>query len=162
MLKKTIKYTDYNGVEREDDFYFHLSKAELADWLTTSGNYTYDQVIGKLVKNENMKEVMQAFKDLIYLSYGEKSLDGKRFIKTPEVKANLIESEAYSELYMELLKDPKKAADFFTGIIPSDISKDVAEMMKDPNNLPDDLKNYASLVNGSEQEQTNVVPISNT
>ena len=111
MLCKKIKYTDYNGVEREEEFYFNLSKAEVMKWLTTNGAYTIDSVLKKMIETENVKDMVGEFEFLIQTAYGEKSLDGKRFIKSPEVKANFIESEAYSVLFMELVGDAQKAAE---------------------------------------------------
>ena len=131
MLCKKIKYTDYNGVEREEEFWFHLSKAEIMKWLTTNGAYTIDAVLKKMIETENVKDMVGEFEFLIQTAYGEKSMDGKRFIKSPEVKANFIESEAYSVLFMELVGDAKKAADFFNGIIPSDLAAEVDKIMKE-------------------------------
>lgn len=142
MLKKTITYEDYDGNSRTEDFYFNLNKAEIIDWLTVSGGYTLDKLMEKLIKTENVKEVMEIFKDLIYRAYGEKSLDGRRFIKSKEIKDNFVETEAYSVLYMELIGDPKAAADFFNGIMPKDMAEDVQKIMADPNELPSDIRKY--------------------
>lgn len=142
MLKKTITYEDYDGNTRTEDFFFNLSNAEIVDWLTTTGGYTLDKVMEKLIKTENSKDIMDIFKDLIYRSYGEKSLDGRRFIKSKEVKDNFIETEAFSVLYMELIGDAKKAAEFFNGIIPKDLAKEINELMSNPDNLPEDMRNY--------------------
>lgn len=157
MLKKTITFEDYEGNERTEDFYFNLSKAEVVDFLTTSGGYTIDKLIEKLIKTENARDIMQIFKDLIYISYGEKSLDGRRFLKSKEVKDNFIETEAYSVLYMELISDAKKAADFLNGIIPKDLASEVTKYMSDPNNLPPALKDYAPDLNAD--SKSNIMPI---
>ena len=101
MLKKTITYTDYEGVERTEDFYFNLNKAEVIKWLTTSGGYTIDKLLQRLVKEDNAKQVMVIFEDLIKMSYGEKSLDGKRFVKNDELWEAFSQTEAYSELFIE-------------------------------------------------------------
>lgn len=155
MLKKTIKYTDYDGNERNEDFYFNLSKAEVTDWLTTSGGYTLDKVMDRLVRSENTKEIMEIFKDLIYRAYGEKSLDGRRFMKNKEIKDNFVETEAYSELYMELVGDPKKASDFIKGILPNDWSQDINSAMMNVDNMPDYAKPYIEQY----AAQNNVTPI---
>ena len=131
MLCKKIKYIDYNGVEREEEFYFNLSKAEIMKWLTTNGAYTIDTVINKMIETENVRDMVGEFEFLIQTAYGEKSMDGKRFIKSPEVKANFIESEAYSVLFMELVGDAKKASDFFNAIIPADLAAEVDKIMKE-------------------------------
>lgn len=161
MLVKKITYTDFNGVERTEDFYFNLTKAEVVEWLTTSGNYTLDKVMEKLVRSEKVKDVMLIFKDLIYRAYGEKSMDGKRFIKNEEIKNEFMESEAYSVLFMEVVSDAKKAAEFLNGIVPADLGKAVDEMMQNPENLPPELRDYAVAVNNgpSQTEQNNVVPM---
>lgn len=161
MLKKTISYEDYDGNQRTEDFYFNLSKAEIVDWLTTSGGYTLDKVMEKLIKTENAKEIMDIFKDLVYRAYGEKSLDGRRFIKSKEVKDNFIETEAYSVLYMELVGNAKAAAEFFNGIIPKDMAKEVTELMKNPDSLPPELKDYAVAVSDNKPDvPNNITPIS--
>lgn len=141
MLKKTITYPDYNGQVRTEDFYFNLNKAEIIEWLTTTGDYTIDEVLTQMSKKMNARGIMEAFRDLIYRAYGEKSLDGRRFIKTPEVKANFMETEAYSVLFTELVTDAKKAAEFFNAIIPTDLGKEVDKIMAaHPNATPEELR----------------------
>lgn len=143
MLRKTITYTDYNGETRTEDFYFNLNKAEIIDWLTTSGNYTLDVVVDHLVKTRNTKEIVNIFKDLIYRSYGEKSLDGRRFIKSTEVKDGFIETEAYSVLFTELITDSSKAAEFFNAIIPADLAEEVEKAMaENPDGIPAEIRDY--------------------
>lgn len=161
MLVKKITYTDFNDVERTEDFYFNLTNAEVTEWLTTSGNYTLDKVMAQLVRAEKVKDIMNLFKDIIYRAYGEKSLDGKRFIKSKEVKDSFMESEAYSVLFMELISDPKKAAEFLNAIVPADLGKASAELLSNPDNLPDELKEYASSIKeiNKSDSQNNITPI---
>lgn len=122
MLKKTIKYTDYDGVEREEDFYFNLSKAELMEMQTkTVGGL--DAFIKKIVSTKDVPSIMEMFKDLILRCYGEKSADGKRFIKSEQLSKDFSETEAYSELFMELATDSKSAAEFVNGVIPASLRK---------------------------------------
>lgn len=121
MLKKTIKYTDYEGVEREEDFYFNLNKAEVMEMqLSTDGTLT--RLIEKIIAEKNVPKLVEIFKDLILKSYGEKSLDGKRFIKNKELTEEFTQTEAYSNLFMELSTDADAAAAFVNGIIPSDLA----------------------------------------
>lgn len=157
MLIKKIKYTDFNGVEREEEFYFNMSKADVIKWMTTNGNYTLDAVLMKLVRTENVRDLIGEIDYLITESYGEKSLDGKRFMKTPEIKASFVESNAYSELFMEIASDAKKAAEFFNGILPDDLANSIQEALRsNPDDLPDVVKDY---VKANEQAPANVVPI---
>lgn len=145
MLKKTITFTDYNGQTRTEDHYFNLNKAEVIEWLTTTGDYTIDEVLTQMSKKMNARGIMETFRDLIYRAYGEKSLDGRRFIKTPEVKANFMETEAYSVLFTELVTDAKAAADFFNAIIPPDLGKEVEKIMNaHPNATPEELRQIAA------------------
>ena len=126
MLKKTIEFTDYNGEKRKEDFYFNLSKAELMEMeLGTSGGFA--EMLQKLVDTQDIPEIMKIFKKVIMKAYGVKSPDGKRFIKSDELSKEFTETEAYSELFMELLSDADAAAAFVNGIIPADAAKQLAE-----------------------------------
>ena len=122
MLKKTIKYTDYNGVERTEDFWFNLSKAEIMEMeLSTTGGLA--ELIQKIVKEQDAPAIIKIFKDLILKAYGEKSPDGKRFIKSDEIALAFSQTEAYSNLFMELATDADAAAKFVNGIIPADAAE---------------------------------------
>lgn len=118
MLKKTIAYTDYEGVERKEDFYFNLSKAEITEMeLGVTGGMS--QMLQRIVNEKDNKKIVETFKEIILKSYGEKSPDGKRFIKSPELSKAFSETEAYVELYMELMGNEDAAARFINGIIPN-------------------------------------------
>lgn len=120
MLKKAITYTDYNGVERKEDFYFNLSKAEVMEMeLGTEGGLS--DMIQKIVAAQDIPSIAKIFKDLILKAYGEKSADGKRFIKNPELSEAFSQTEAYSELFMGLATNPEEAAAFVNGIMPGNI-----------------------------------------
>lgn len=121
MLKKTIKYTDYNGVERTEDFYFNLSKAEVTEMeMSTTGGLA--EMINRVVAAQDTPSIIKIFKDLILKAYGEKSADGRRFIKTPEIAEAFSQTEAYSILFMELATDADAASKFVNGITPVDLS----------------------------------------
>lgn len=118
MLKKTITYTDYDGVERTEDFYFNLSKAEIAEMeLSTAGGL--DKTINRIVAEQDGKRIIALFKDLVLKSYGKKSDDGRRFIKSQELRDEFSQTEAYSDLFMELATDADAAAAFVNGIVPN-------------------------------------------
>jgi hypothetical protein len=118
MLKKTIPYVDYNGVEREEDFYFNLTKAEIMEMeLSTTGGLS--EMITKIVAAKDAPAIIKVFKELILKAYGEKSADGKRFIKSAELSDAFAQTEAYSILFMELSTDADAAAKFVNGIVPA-------------------------------------------
>lgn len=120
MLKKTIKYTDFNGTEREEDFYFNLSKAEIMEMeMSTAGGFA--EMLQNIVKAQDGPTIMKVFKDIILKAYGVKSPDGKRFIKSEELSTEFSQTEAYSVLFMELATDADAAGAFINGIIPADI-----------------------------------------
>lgn len=122
MLKKTITYTDYNGVERTEDHYFNLSKAEILEMeLTTTGGLA--ETIQRIVSAKDTPAIVKIFKDLILKAYGMKSPDGKRFMKSDEISKEFAQTEAYSQLFMELATDADAAAAFVNGIIPNDVAK---------------------------------------
>lgn len=120
MLKKTITYKDYNDVERKEDFYFNLSKAEIMEMeLGTEGGLA--EMIQKIIDTKDIPQIVSLFKRLVLEAYGEKSADGKRFIKNQELRDGFAQTEAYSELFMELATDADAAAAFVNGIVPKDI-----------------------------------------
>lgn len=122
MLKKTVTYTDYNGSERTEDFYFNLTKAEIMEMeLTTVGGLS--AMIEKIVAAKDGPTIIKTFKDLVLKAYGEKSADGRRFIKSPEIAEAFAQTEAYSQIFMELATDDEAAAKFVNGIIPEIESK---------------------------------------
>lgn len=127
MLKKTITYTDYNGTERKEDFYFNLSKAEVMEMeMSTSGGLA--QMINKIIEAQDSPAIIKIFKDLILKAYGEKSPDGKRFIKSHELSEAFAQTEAYSNLFMELATDADAAAKFVNGITPVEIPADQVQL----------------------------------
>lgn len=130
MYRKNITYTDFNGVERSEDFYFNLTEAEVVEWMTTNSDYTLDKVLEDLTKKRDIKSLLESVKDLIYRAYGEISLDGRRFVKNPEVKANFMETNAYSQLFLEIATDAKAAAEFFNNTLPKDLAEKVDQITK--------------------------------
>lgn len=121
MLKKTVTYEDYNGTERTEDFYFNLNKAEITEMeLGTTGGLS--EMIKKVVATQDAPAIIKIFKDLVLKAYGEKSADGRRFIKiAPDghrLADDFAQTEAYSQIFMELAFDADAAAKFVNGIVP--------------------------------------------
>jgi len=115
MLKKKITYVDYDGNERIEDHYFNLNKAELTKMrLSYAGGL--EKTLEKIAAEQDTKRMYEHFEDLILRSYGQKSLDGKQFIKSPELSLAFQQTEAYSELVIELLSDADAAAAFVNSI----------------------------------------------
>lgn len=128
MLKKTIKYTDFDGNERSDECYFNLSKSELTE-MEMSENGGFDKYIEKIVETKDTKKIYQMFKEIVLMSYGEKSYDGKHFIKKKTVDGQVIrlrdefeQTGAFDELMMELLSDEKASADFINHVVPMELA----------------------------------------
>ena len=117
MLKKTITYTDYDGLERTEEFRFNLTKAEVVDMeLTTAG--TFSETMKRIIAEKDIIRIAKLFKELLLKSYGVKSDDGKRFVKSQELSEAFSQTEAYSDLYIELLSNPEEAAKFFAEVAP--------------------------------------------
>lgn len=117
MFKKPIKYTDYLGNDREEEFYFDLSPAELTELeLSTDGGLS--AMIQKIIKAKDMPSLIATFKKLVLMSYGEISNDGRRFIKNDDVRIGFSQTPAYSILFMELATNENAATEFVNGIIP--------------------------------------------
>lgn len=120
MLKKTITYTDYNDNERTEDFYFNLTKAELTEMeFSTSGGFA--EMIQHIIAAKDTSALIKIFKELLLKSYGEKSQDGKRFIKSDEIRDSFSQTEAYSNLFMELATNEDAASNFINGILPKEL-----------------------------------------
>ena len=142
MIAKTIKYKDYNGVDREEKFFFNLTQAEITEMeMSVDGGLA--ETIKRVIDAKSQPEIIKIFKKLILKAYGEKSVDGKRFRKVDDdghpLSVAFSETEAYSKLVMELATDDVKAVEFIEGIIPADIDKKALEeeikKAKEENNI---------------------------
>jgi hypothetical protein len=129
MLKKSITYTDFNGDKHTEDFYFNLTKTELTE-LEHSFDSGLEARLRHIVETQDEGALIQAFKKIILASYGQRSEDGKRFIKTEQMREEFTQTAAYDVLFMELATDDKAAAAFVTGILPQDIAKAAEEEAK--------------------------------
>lgn len=125
MLKKTIAFTDYLGNEREEDFYFHLNKAEVTEMqLEIDGGLT--GMLQRIIQKKSGPDIIRTFKMLITRSYGVPSPDGRKFMKSKDLTDDFLQTEAYNNFFMELVTDAGKAAEFVNSILPnmeSDVSK---------------------------------------
>lgn len=126
MLKKTLIYKDFDGNDRKEDFYFNLTKAEITEMeLSIDGGF--GEMLQKIVDSKDGKRIIAIFKDLVIRSYGVKSPDGKRFIKNDEVRDEFVQSQAYSDIFMELATDADAASAFVKGIMPPDLVSQIDE-----------------------------------
>ena len=117
MIKKTITYTDYNGLERTEDFWFNLNETEITEMqLSIDGGYAAK--IRQIINAKDQAEIIKLFKEIIFKAYGEKSDDGRRFIKSEELSIAFSQTEAYNKLFMELATNDEMGAEFINGIIP--------------------------------------------
>lgn len=116
MYKETITYNDYNDKERSEDFYFDLSQAELIEMeMTTPGGFT--GMLDRAVNAQDYPTLFKAFKDFVYKSYGEKSADGREFMKSDAITARFVQTRAYSNLMTKLCSDSDYAAKFVNAIV---------------------------------------------
>lgn len=123
MLKKTITYVDYNGVERTEDFYFNLNKAETLGYIIGFDG-GIENFITKVIKEEDGKKLWNLWSDFILRCYGEKSSDGRRFIKSKELSDAFMQTEAYNNLMMELISDNGDKNAKFVNAVVADVKKD--------------------------------------
>lgn len=117
MYKKTIKYVDYNNEEREEDFYFNITKAELIE-MEVGPAEGLEEHFRKIIASKNGALIMKTFKDFILKSYGEKSPDGKHFFKSEEISNRFMCTEAYNELFCQICTDAEEAAKFVNAVLP--------------------------------------------
>ena len=129
MLKKTITYTDYDGMERTEDFWFNLSKTELTKLDAELPGGVLD-VLRKIIDKKDRKALVDFIETLILRSYGEKTLDGKRFVKTPDMAEEFMQTPAYDELFMSILSDTDSQTNFINGVIPQSMAKEIEQTDK--------------------------------
>lgn len=127
MYKKTITYTDYDGNERTEDFFFYLNEVEVAE-MQTSVPGGYAAMIEKMINSKDPAQLIQLLKDFIGKAYGIKSEDGKRFIKNAQVFEEFTQTPAYPALYMSLVTDEKQAAEFINSIFPAKLVKEAKKI----------------------------------
>ncbi len=118
MLRLSRTYIDFNNMSRTEDFYFNLTEAEVTEMeLSVDGGLV--EMINRITAAKDGKQIIALFKDIVLRAYGEKSADGRRFIKSQEIRDAFAQTQAYSDLFMELATDAKKAAEFVNGIVPT-------------------------------------------
>lgn len=126
MYKYTATYTDYDGVERTEDFLFNLSEAEIVEmeYGVTGG---MQRMLEQIVAAKDTKRIMDVFKDLIKRSYGVKSPDGRRFEKDEKLSKEFTETPVYSDMFMKFARDADAAAEFLNKIIPQSVAEEIAK-----------------------------------
>lgn len=129
MIKETVTYTDFNGVERTETFYFHFSKAELLEMeMSVEGGFT--ERIQRIIDAKDQVTLIKVIKNFVLDAYGVKSPDGKRFQKNDEIRTAFLECPAYSEIFMKLATDDVAAAEFVKGVVPDDMKEQIAKDLK--------------------------------
>lgn len=124
MIKKTVTYEDFDGNQRTEDFYFNLTKAELTE-MEMSLNGGLSQLLSKIIHENDNAKIIEYFKKIVIGSYGEKSLDGRHFMKNEQIREEFASSAAYSEIFMEFASDADKAAEFVNGIMPKGLDEEI-------------------------------------
>lgn len=138
MIKQIVEYKDYNGEQRKEELYFDLSEAEVVEmqFSEKGGIVSY---LRKILIEKDDGNILKYFKDLILMAYGEKSPDGRYFIKDEETKKHLLYSPAYSQLFMKFARDPKAGFEFIKGIIPEQYSSQLNNDAIDDNKVFDPI-----------------------
>lgn len=120
MIKKTLTYTNFNGAEVTEDFYFHISKAELLE-MEISANGTLQQQLQAIVASNDGARILPKFKEIIRMSFGHKTPDGA-FIKRPEFVEQFEGSGAYETLFLSFMQNAGEFAEFVNGLVPADLA----------------------------------------
>lgn len=121
MIKETVKYTNLNGQEAETDLYFNMGKMEILE----IGIGNLGETLAKITKEKNNQQVLKYFKKIVHMAYGERSEDGKRFIKNEEVLDRFKSSPAYDEFLFGLLMDESRAVKFVNGLFPKEVIEEM-------------------------------------
>lgn len=145
MLKKTITYEDYDGQTRTEDFYFNLTEAELQRYYFEHSNGGMMEYLKSILLTKNTKGMMDFIAEIITISFGVKSEDGKRFVKDPNLTRAFSQTEAYSTLYMELMTKENAIAEFLTGCMPKKALKSEVQKSIKANDVKDYVYGNKSL-----------------
>lgn len=139
MHKREIEYEDFNGVKTKDVFYFNISKTELIE-LEVMYEQGFGAMLERIVEEKDNKELVRHFKEIVLMAYGQKSEDGKRFVKSEELRKEFEQTAAYDTLFMELATDDNAAVLFLQGVLPKDmvsqIDKAKLEVLPSPKTPP--------------------------
>jgi hypothetical protein len=131
MLTQTISFEDFNGTRQTRDFHFHMTKADIAEFMLGKSK-DFPAYMDELVKQENIGEIIQVYKALVRASIGKKSDDGVQFVKTSEFTDTFMNSNAYSDFFMDMMTDTKKMVEFFKGVMPKDLAEAYAKQVDKP------------------------------
>lgn len=117
-----MTYSDYDDNQRTEEFCFNLTKAEIMEMeMGTYGGM--QKMLERIVAEQDTVKIAEMFKYIILKAYGKKSPDGKRFIKSDELREEFAQTEAYSDLFMELATDADAAAAFINAIVPKGLAE---------------------------------------
>lgn len=137
MLKRSIKYTNFNDEEVTGVFYFNLSKSELIELELSYGGAGLQQTIQRIIDTRDSDELIKEFKKIILMSYGVKSDDGETFEKSDELSRRFTQTAAYQALFMELATDENAASAFIIGVMPKDMRGEAEKLAQThPSPLP--------------------------
>ena len=121
MIKKTLTYVDWNGESHVEDFYFNMSLSDIAELETSSGQDGFEANLKKILASEDGGAILKLIKDIVGRAYGQRSEDGKRFVKNDSIRDDFLSSSAYDALLMEFIEDPDKFIAFIQNSIPMDL-----------------------------------------
>lgn len=124
MLKREIKYQDFDGNEQTATFYFHIGKHEIVE-LDVEHKGGIKALFEKIIETQDDKGIVEQMKKLILLAVGERSADGQRFVKNDQIREDFKNHAAYEALFMELSTDAERASEFGIGILPPDVAKEL-------------------------------------
>lgn len=130
MFSRTFEYTGYDGQTHKDTWWFNLSEAELYK-LELSNLGGMNGMMNKLLRESKPGEIVDLFEKLILSAVGERSVDGRKFLKNEEIRQDFYQSKAYSDLFVELVKSGDKLAEFLRGAIPAEVAEALAKAEKE-------------------------------
>lgn len=139
MLEHTITYDDFDGNERTDTFFFHLTPSSITEiamdvlGFDAPPDINVQKILERIIARGNASEILNTFKSLIEKAVGIKSEDGRRFIQTKEITDNFMQSNAFQELFMRLMQDEKFRDDFFEGVLPPKLAEKFSQVRNEPN-----------------------------
>ena len=126
MWIKEVTYTDYFGNQRTEKCHFQLSESELTE-LAYSVKGGFIAAMTRMIDDRNEPELVENYKKLLLLAYGEISPDGRRFMKSEELSREFSQTPMYDKIFMELTTSETALSDFVRNVIPQNLSNDLPD-----------------------------------
>ena len=127
MFKTTVRAKSFFDDEvTTHTLYFNLSRREVFELAKEyNGVNAFQEYITNAQADENLFQIVEFTDNIIGKAYGERQ--GERFVKSEQIKESFLNSPEYEELFDQLMDNPSLVREFYNGILPEKIMKQVQQ-----------------------------------